>query len=390
MTGKAKRRVYLDYSATTPVDSRVLEAMMPYFQQAFGNPSSAHQFGKAAQQAVEQARQTLAQLLRCRESEIVFTSGGTESDNLAVRGVAYANRAKGNHIITSQVEHAAVLKTCRLLEKDGFAVTYVPVDEYGMVDPDTIRQAIRKETILISIIHANNEVGTINPIAEIGALAQERGIYFHTDAVQSFGKVPIDVEAMNIHLLSISSHKIYGPKGVGALYVRRGIPLHSLLTGGGHEMGKRAGTHNVPGIVGLARAAAVMIEEMDQERQRIGALREYFWQQIQKRMEPVYLNGHPRQRLYHNLNLSFPGCDGEALLMALDMYGVAVSTGSACQSGSAEPSHVLKALGIGRERGTSALRFTLGRLTTREDIDYVLTVLEQVVAQQRQIHRHRS
>ncbi|NOX38765.1 MAG: cysteine desulfurase NifS [Calditrichaeota bacterium] len=389
MHAAQKRQVYLDYSATTPVDQRVLDAMLPYFRETFGNPSSAHRYGKAAQQAVEAARQTLARLLHCRESEIVFTSGGTESDNLAIRGVAHASRDKGNHIITSQVEHAAVLKTCRLLEKEGFAVTYLPVDSHGRVDPDLVAGAIRKETILISIIHGNNEVGTINPIQEIGAIARQHGIPFHTDAVQSFGKVPLNLEEMPIDLLSLSSHKIYGPKGVGALFIRRGTPIQPILTGGGHEMGKRAGTHNVPGIVGLARAAEIMITEMASERREIGALRDYFWEQLRKRIDNVVLNGHPENRLYHNLNVSFPGCDGEALLMALDMFGIAVSTGSACQSGSVEPSHVLKAMGLENDRGTSALRFTLGRYTTREDIDYTLEVLEQVVPQQRQAQRKR-
>ncbi len=385
-----KRIVYLDYSATTPVDSRVLDAMWPYFRELYGNPSSAHGYGKAAQQAVEAARQTLARLLHCRESEIVFTSGGTESDNLAIRGVAYACRDKGRHIITSQVEHAAVLKTCHRLEKEGFAVTYLPVDTFGRVDPDRVATALRKETILISIIHGNNEVGTINPIPEIGAIARQHGIPFHTDAVQSFGKVSFNLEEMPIDLLSISSHKIYGPKGVGALFIRRGTPIQPILTGGGHEMGKRAGTHNVPGIVGLARAAEIIITDLETERRKIETLRDYFWEQLQKRIDNVLLNGHPENRLYHNLNISFPGCDGEALLIALDMFGIAVSTGSACQSGSVEPSHVLKAMGLDNDRRTSALRFTLGRYTTRQEIDYTLQVLEQIVPQQRTVQKKRS
>ena len=380
------RRVYLDYSATTPAAPEVVEAMLPYFTETFGNPSSIHQYGRQARKAVEEARATLDRLLGVSESEVIFVSGGTEADNLAVKGVALANQHRGKHIITSRVEHKAVLNSCKTLEKMGFEVTYLSVDRYGRVNPDQVREHLRRDTILISIIYANNEVGTINPMKEIGAIAREAGVPFHSDAVQAFGKIPVSVQEAGIDLLSFSSHKIYGPKGVGALYVRRGTPLWPLQHGGGHEKGRRAGTENVPAIVGLAAAAALAFQNMDEEARRIGELRDYFWQRIQAEIPEAVLNGHPTQRLYHNVHVSFPGCDSDTLLVALDMAGIAASSGSACDSGVVEPSHVLQAMGTSREVGRSALRFTLGRSTTREDLDYTVERLREIVERTRKIH----
>ncbi|RMI00133.1 MAG: cysteine desulfurase [Calditrichaeota bacterium] len=372
------KRIYLDYGATTPVDPRVVEAMLPYFTETFGNPSSIHAFGREARTALEQARMTLARWLGARESEICFVSGGTEANNLALQGAAHQYRQKGHHIITTPVEHKGVLKTCQMLEKEGFQVTYLPVDEHGRVDPEAVREALRPETILVSIIHGNNEIGTLNPIAEIGRITREAGVLFHTDAVQSFGKVPIQVEKMHIDLLSLSGHKIYGPKGVGALYIRRGIALRPLLHGGSHENNRRAGTENLPGIVGLAKAAELIHKEMDTLARQVGELRDYLREQLVQRFE-VRINGHPTERLYNNLNVSFIGCDAHALLLNLDMRGIAVSTGSACSSGTVEPSEVLKALGLSDALATSAIRFTLGRHTTREEIDATVEALEEIV-----------
>ncbi|RMG67890.1 MAG: cysteine desulfurase, partial [Calditrichaeota bacterium] len=298
---------------------------------------------------------------------------------------ALASRNRGKHIITSRVEHKAVLNSCKALEKLGFEVTYLPVDRYGRVSPEEVRRHLRKDTILISIIYANNEIGTINPMREIGAIAREAGVPFHSDAVQAFGKIPISVRDTGIDLLSLSSHKIYGPKGVGALYVRRGTPLWPLQDGGGHEKGRRAGTENVPGIVGLAAAARLAFEQMETDARNIGELRDYFWNKIQQAIPDVVLNGHPTERLYHNLNVSFPGCDSDTLLVALDMAGIAASSGSACDSGVVEPSHVLQGMGAPKEVGISALRFTLGRGTTREDLDYTVEKLQAIVAQARSL-----
>jgi len=374
------KRIYLDYSATTPVDPRVVEYMLPYFRLHFGNPSSTHFFGQQARMAVEEARRKLANLLQCRESEIVFTSGGTESDNLAIRGVAYACRHRGNHIITSQVEHAAVLNTCRALEKEGFQVTYLPVDAYGMVSPEILKRALKPETILVSIMHANNEVGTINPIDDLARVVTDRGIYFHTDAVQSFGKLMYNLQNQPIALLSISSHKIYGPKGVGALFIRKGTPFHPIITGGRHEQGRRAGTLNVPGIVGFAYAAELAYRELEKDRAYITQLRQHLWNLIQEKIPGVVLNGHPEKRLFHQLHISIPGCDAETLVMGLDMQGVAVSTGSACHAGSVEPSHVLKAMKIPSKLAHSAIRISLGKFVSEQDVEYTARVLSEVVS----------
>lgn len=369
--------VYLDHSATTPVDRAVLEAVWPYFSELYGNASSIHRFGREAHIALEDARATIARIISARESEIFFVSGGTEADNLAIQGVAYHQGRRGNHLITTGVEHPAVLNTCKALEKDGFEVSYLKVDEYGRVNPETLRETIRPDTILISAIYANNEVGTLNPIAEIGKIAKEAGILFHTDAVQSFGKIPIDVQELNVDLLSISGHKIYGPKGVGALYIRRGTPIGKMLYGGHHEKNRRAGTENIPGIVGLAKAAELAHQNMEKNARQIGELRDYFQSKLQANFENIKINGHPIDRLYNILNVSFTGCDSETLLLQLDMKGIAVSSGSACSSGSIEPSHVLRAMGLPRNVVKSAIRFSLGKENTREEIDYVLEKLKE-------------
>jgi cysteine desulfurase len=381
--GANMRTVYLDHSATTPVHPRVLEAMLPYYQEEYGNASSLHRFGRNARVAIDEAREQVAGMLNARPEEIYFNSGGTEGDNLALKGTAYAHRDRGNHIITSQIEHEAVLNTCQYLEKDGFEITYLKVDEHGMVHPDDLRQAITDQTILISVMHANNEVGTIQPIAEIAALAREKGISFHTDAVQSVGKIPVDVEALQIDMLSMSAHKFYGPKGVGAFYMRKGVKVHPLAHGGHHEGWKRAGTENVPGIAGLARALEICREEMDETAKREAQLRDLLQDGIREKIEAVRFNGHPVNRLPGSLSCCFTALEGEALILSLDLKGVAASTGSACSSGSLEPSHVLKAMGIPTEIAHGSARFTLGRGTTREDIDYVLEVLPEIVGRLR-------
>lgn len=371
--------VYLDHSATTPVDTEVIEAMLPYFSRLYGNASSIHRFGREAHIALEDARATIAGIINARESEIFFVSGGTEADNLAIQGVAHHQGRRGNHIITTGVEHPAVLSTCKALGKKGFEVTYLKVDEYGRLDPAALPETMRPDTILVSAIHANNEVGTLNPIAEIGKIAREAGVCFHTDAVQSFGKIPIDVQELNVDLLSISGHKIYGPKGVGALYIRRGTQMDKMFHGGHHEKNRRAGTENIPGIVGLAKAAELARRNMEKNARQIGELRDYFQSQLQSKFKDIKINGHPGERLYNILNVSFAGCESETLLLRLDMQGIAVSSGSACSSGSIEPSHVLQAMGLPRKVVKSAIRFSLGKDNTREEIDYVLEKLEESI-----------
>ncbi|HOA70340.1 MAG: cysteine desulfurase NifS [Bacillota bacterium] len=374
-----ERLVYLDHSATTPVRPEVLAAMLPYFANKFGNASSVHRWGYEARQAINDAREKVASLIEASPNEILFTSGGTESDNLAIRGVAHSRKAKGKHLITSQIEHHAVLHTFEALQKEGFEVTFVPCDKYGLIDPDDIKRAIRKDTILISIMHGQNEVGTIEPIKDIGAIAREHGVLFHTDAVQSAGKVPIDVRDMNIDLLTVSSHKIYGPKGVGALYVRKGVRLVPQITGGAHERRMRAGTENVPGIVGFGEACRLAKADLPEESQRLANLRDKLIQGILDKIPDVVLNGHPTLRLPHNVNVSVKYLEGESILLNLDRMGVAASSGSACTSGSLEPSHVLLAMGLSHETAHGSLRFTLGRSNTEEDIDYVLEVLPPIV-----------
>jgi cysteine desulfurase len=362
--------IYMDNHATTPTDPRVIEAMMPYFTQVFGNASSRnHRFGWTAEEAVDQARGSLARLIGADPKEIIFTSGATESNNLALRGVAEMYASKGNHIIVSNIEHKAVLDTAKYLETKGCAVTYLPVDETGMVRVSDIEAAITEKTILISIMAANNEVGTINPMKEIGALAKSKGILFHTDAVQAVGRIPVDVREWNCDLLSFTAHKIYGPKGVGALYVRRKAPrvrLNPMIFGGGHERGMRSGTLNVPGIVGFGKAAELLMELQPSESERIQKMRDRLYAGLAAQLDEIKLNGHPTQRLPNNLNVSFAYVEGEALMMAIPQ--IAVSSGSACTSASLEPSYVLKALGVGEELAHSSLRYGLGRFTTEDEI----------------------
>lgn len=373
------RRIYLDHSATTPVRTEVATAVMEYMTGKYGNPSSVHSFGREAKAALEKARGQVAALINAQPEEIIFTSGGTESDNLAIIGVARANAIRGKHIITSAIEHHAVLDTCKALEKEGFRVTYLPVDAYGQISLADLEAAITDDTILISIMHVNNEVGTIQPIAEIGRIARERGVLFHTDAVQSLGKIPVDVKAQNIDLLSGSGHKIYGPKGTGFLYMRKGVRLKNLVHGGGQERKKRSGTENLPGIVGLGVAAELAAAEMETEMKRLAALRDKLIKGLQEKIPHVRLNGHPTERIATNANLSFEYVEGESLLLSLDLKGIAASSGSACTSGSLEPSHVLTAMGLCHELAHGSVRFTLGKDNTEEDIDYVLEVMPPIV-----------
>ena len=367
------RRIYLDHNASTAVHPEVLAAMLPYFGEQYGNPSSIHGFGREARDAVEAAREEIAGFLGIAKEEFLFTSGGTESDNLAIKGVAYAH-GKG-HVITTQVEHHAVLRTCQALERAGFAVTYLPVDGTGMVDPGDVRRAIRSDTLLITIMYANSEVGTIMPIAEIGRIAREHRIPFHSDGVQAFGKIPFDVREQGIGLLSCSSHKIYGPKGLGGLYIRKGTRMVSIQHGGDHERRRRAGTENVPAIVGFAKAVALRARDMQEETVRVRRLRDRLWDGVSARVADVRLNGHPTERLPGTLNLSFRGLEAESLILALDLKGIGASAGSACTSGSLEPSYVLTAMGIPSEWALGALRCSLGRSTSDRDIDDVLEVL---------------
>jgi cysteine desulfurase len=369
-----KLPIYMDYHATTPVDPRVIEAMLPYFNEKFGNAASrSHAFGWTAEEAVNIARERVAALIGAKNpKEIVFTSGATESDNLAIKGVAEFYKEKGNHIITTKIEHKAVLDTCKRLEKEGYEVTYLPVDTLGMVDPDDVKKAITDKTILVSVMLANNEVGTVQPIAEIGKITRERGVLLHSDAVQGIGKVPFDVESFNVDLASITAHKMYGPKGAGALYVRRSKPrvrITAQMDGGGHEFGSRSGTLNVPGIVGLGAAAEIMKNEGVAESKSVGALRDRLLSKLEQGLDAIKLNGHREKRLPHNVNVSFSFVEGEALLMAIK--DVACSSGSACTSASLEPSYVLHAMGIGDDLAHSSIRFGLGRWTTEEEVDYV-------------------
>jgi cysteine desulfurase len=375
--------IYMDYAATTPTDQRVVEAMMPYFGEIYGNPSSLHGFGQEARAAMEEARAKIAAFLGAKPAEIVFTSGGTESDNFAIKGVAWANRKKGDHVITSAIEHHAVLETCRFLEKEGFRVTYLPVDEDGLVDPADVVKAITDRTILISIMHANNEIGTIQPIAEIGRIAKEKGICFHTDAVQTFGHLPFTVDELNIDLLSASAHKLYGPKGMGLLYIRKGTRITPLVHGGDQESGHRASTQNVPGIVGFGKAVELAAATLQEEVVRLTSLRDQFIQGIFERIDGIRLNGHPARRLPNNINLSVESIEGEGMILSLDMMGIACSTGSACSSSSLEPSHVLLAIGLPHELSHGSLRFSLGMYTKEGDIDAVLEALPQVVGRLR-------
>ncbi len=371
--------IYMDHSATTPVAAEVLEAMLPFFSDKFGNASSLHAFGREAKEALEESRQKVALLLHAHPEEIIFTSGGTESDNLALRGIAYKNRNSGRHIITSCIEHPAILESCRSLEQEGFSVTYLPVNGEGLVEISELEGAIRPDTILISIMHANNEIGTIQPLEEVGRLAADRDIYLHTDAVQTAGKIDVDVDAMGVDLLSLSAHKLYGPKGVGALYLRRGTKMQSLATGGGHERGLRSGTENVAGIVGLARAADLAREEMAAEGQRLSQLRDRLAALVLGRIKDAWVNGSMQKRLPGSLNFGFSYVEGESLLLYLDSKGIAVSTGSACSSHKLEPSHVLLALGLKPEECHGSLRITMGRSNNQEQVDYVAECIAEAV-----------
>ncbi len=384
---KQHRKVYLDHAATTPTRTEVLKEMMPYFQEYFANPMSVHHFGQQAAEAVDLARKRASMLLAGSiKDEIFFTSGATESNNLAISGICFANYEHGKHIITSRTEHHAVLEVFHHLEKLGYEATYLPVDRFGLVNPDDVRKALRKDTILVSIMHANNEIGTIQPIEEISKVIKENSkAYFHTDAVQSVGYLNVDINEMGVDLLSISAHKFYGPKGVGALYVRKGTKINPFIRGGGQEKGIRPGTHNVPGIVGLGKAAELVAAEKHIESPRVMSLRDKLRSGIEKGIEDVIYNGHPLHRLPNNSNFAFLGIDGEALLTAISDKGIYVSTGSACSSGEVEASHVLLGIGMKPEFARGSLRFSLGRLTYDEDIEYTLLVLEKEVRRLRDI-----
>lgn len=371
-------KIYMDYGATTPVDPEVLKAMLPYFSKRFGNASSIHRFGIEAAAALAESRKTIARALNAEEDEIFFTSSGTESNNTVLKGIAFANRDKGKHIITTKIEHDCILHASEWLEKQGFEVTYLSVDKCGLVNPDDVRKAIRSGTILVSVMHANNEIGTIEPIREIGKICKEKGVYFHTDACQSFTKIPLDVKADNLDLATINAHKIYGPKGVGAFYKRRGVKMEPLLHGGGHEKGLRSSTENVAGIVGFAKAAEIGMARMQEDAAKLSALRGKLIKGCLQ-IENTWLNGHPADRLPNNANIGFAFIEGESIIIHLDLKGIAASTGSACSSKSLEPSHVLLALGQKHEDAHGSVRFSLGRSNTEKDADYVLKVLPPII-----------
>ncbi|NLY78167.1 MAG: cysteine desulfurase NifS [Tissierellia bacterium] len=378
-----EKYIYMDNAATTRVKKEVLEEMLPYFSENYGNPSSVYTLGSKSKNAVEIARERVAKAINAKPSEIFFTAGGSEADNWAIKGVAFANRNKGNHIITSKIEHHAVLHTCEYLEKQGFRVTYLDVDEYGIVDLEQLKESITDETILITIMFANNEIGTIQPIKEIGEIAKSHGIYFHTDAVQAVGHINIDVDDLNIDLLSMAAHKFYGPKGVGALYVRKGVKLDSLIAGGGQERSRRAGTENVPGIVGMGKAIELAYEHLEESNKKLIELRDRLINKVFENIDHVRLNGHPTQRLPGNVNLCFEFIEGESMLLSLDMEGIAASSGSACTSGSLEPSHVLLAIGLPHEIAHGSLRLSLGDFNTEEEVDYVVEKLTEIVSRLR-------
>lgn len=379
------KNIYFDHAATTPVRTEVMEAMMPFFNNKFGNASSVYGYGRESKKHVEDSRDKVAKALGSQSKEIFFTGSGTEADNWAIKGIAYANRSKGNHIITSSIEHHAVLHSCNYLEKEGFKITYLPVDKDGLVDPEQVRQAIRPETILISIMYANNEIGTIQPIAEIGKIAKEKGVIFHTDAVQAVGNIEIDVNELNVDLLSLAAHKFYGPKGVGALYIRRGTKITPFLHGGAQERGRRASTENVPGIVGLGKAIEMATSNISKTSEHLKALRDRTIDEVLKTIPYVRLNGHKEKRLPSNASFSFEFIEGESLLLMLDMKGIAASSGSACTSGSLDPSHVLLAIGLPHEIAHGSLRISFGNENTDEDVDYLMSVLPGIVERLREM-----
>jgi cysteine desulfurase len=374
-----QRTIYLDHAATTFVKPEVLEAMIPYFTEHFGNPSSIYGIARHSKKAIDTARVQTAKALGADPEEIYFTSGGSESDNWAIKGVALANRKRGNHIITTQIEHHAVLHTCQFLEKEGFEVTYLPVDQYGLVNPGDLENAITEKTILISVMYANNEIGTLEPVGELGAIARKHKVYFHTDAVQAIGNIPIDVKSQNIDLLSLSAHKFYGPKGAGALYIRKGVRIENLIHGGGQERKRRAGTENIAGIVGLGKAIELATVDIPGHNATIKAMRDRLIKGVLEKIPNSRLNGHPEKRLPGNFNVSFEFIEGESMLLWLDDEGVCASTGSACTSGSLEPSHVLIATGLPVEISHGSLRLTLGDANREADVDFVLDVLPKVV-----------
>ena len=379
------RRVYLDNNATTRVDPLVLEAVMPHFLEDFGNASSIHEYGQKARASIEEARRHVARLIEAEPKEVVFTSGGTESDNTAIRGVCGFHRSRGNHIVTTTVEHPAILRSCEQLESEGFRVTYVPVDRDGLIQMEQLREAVDDQTILISVMHANNEIGTIQPVEEISQIAREREVVFHTDAVQSVGKIPLEVGRLGVGLLSLSGHKLHAPKGVGALYVRQGVSMDALLHGGSHERNRRGGTENVPGVVGLGKACELGQLGLDDFDLRVRKLRDKLETGIIEAVPDTIVNGSVNSRMPHVSNISFQGIEGEALLISLDLQGIAVSTGAACASGSLEPSHVLRAMKISSSRVDSAIRFSLSRMNSDEDIDYALKVVPKTVERMREL-----
>jgi len=381
----AERSIYLDHNATTPVRPEVLEAMLPFFGLDYGNASSIHAFGRRARRALEEARVKVAAAIGAEPAEIIFTGGGSEADNLAIKGSVWNSQSRGKHIITTAIEHHAVLHACEYLEKNGFKVSYLPVDETGLVDPDRVKEAIKKETILITVMTANNEVGTIEPVEEIADLSRERGILFHTDAIQALGKIKLDVKNLKADLLALSAHKVYGPKGVGALYVREGTGLHSLIHGGEHEMGLRAGTENIAGIAGFGKAAELAVGDLKTYGKKVAPLRDHLEEEIEKRLDSVYFNGNRKNRLPNTLNLSFEYVEGEAIVLGLDARGIAVSTGSACSSGSRQPSHVLKAMGVSPLLAQSAIRFSLGPENTEEEIGRTAEATAAVVKRLRRM-----
>lgn len=371
--------IYLDYNATAPIHPEVLEAMQPYLTEKFGNPSSLHSFGREAKVAVEDAREKVAKLINAHPSEIYFTSCGSESDNWAIKGILWANKNKGNHIIISKIEHQAVLETCKFLEENGYSATYLDVDKFGMVNPDDLRKAIRKDTVIISIMHANNEVGAIQPIEELVKIAKEHSVLFHTDAVQSVGKIPVDMQKLGVDLLSISGHKLYAPKGIGVLFIKRGTKISSLMQGGTQERDRRAGTENVASIMGLGKACEIAMRDLEEYREKMKKLSETFLKKILENIPEVYLNGHPTLRVPNTVNLSFNGCDGESIILGLDLQGVAVSSGSACSIGSLEPSHVLMAMGVAKHLTLGSVRFSFGRFNSMEDVEHVTEILPGIV-----------
>lgn len=382
---KKTKKIYLDYAATTPVDPRVVKAMSPYFTEKFGNTMSLHSFGQEAKQALEESREAAADLIKAKPDEIIFTSSATESNNLALKGIAFANRKKGRHIIISSIEHPCIIESAKWLETQGFEITRLSVDKYGLINPNDVRKAIKKDTILVSITHASNEIGTIQPISEIGKICKEKRVYFHTDAVQSFGKIPIDVNKMNIDLLSASSHKMYGPKGAACLFIREGTRIEPILHGGGQESGLRSSTVNVPAIVGFAEACKICKREMKKEAQRQIKLRDKLIKGVLRGIKRAYLNGHPQKRLPNNTNFWFEFIEGESMVIQLDLLRVAASTGSACSSLKLEPSHILLAIGLKPEQAHGSLRLTLGRWTTEKEINYVLEILPEVIKKLRKI-----